>query len=137
MSSPTEQMQVDEAPATAPTAQDAEELEKQREKEEQDRQLQLIVFKYLQQRGFQEALKAFNEEQKDITPNIDIQTLVKNAESEQSIPTGFSESISRYGSGTKNTGAKYMMAYQSLMDWVYSSLDIYKVCFRDKYFLSL
>ncbi|KAL0491554.1 transcription initiation factor TFIID subunit 5 [Acrasis kona] len=106
---------------------DNEESEdKKREREHQERQIQLIVAKYLQQRGFQ---KAYDEIQNELVNKGDLtlDEFTEEMKKREQVTTNDFELLNKSVSGSQmSTKKQYMQAYQALMNWVYTSLDIYK-----------
>jgi len=106
-----------------------------------------VIAKFFQQYGYHGALKAFEEECKGGTSSSsntsDITELAATYEKDQltgsssryslhhirsNKQVGNSEVLSNYLNDSKPSGKGYLQAYQSLTDWVFSSLEIYKVC---------
>ncbi|KAG2373194.1 hypothetical protein C9374_012796 [Naegleria lovaniensis] len=95
---------------------------------QQQEKMKELVLKFLQQNGFQRSVKALEEELNGLPSGQNLVT------------TDISEFASTYDLGSANgesevinsfisdrqSGKGYLQAYQSLTDWVFSSLEIYK-----------
>ncbi|KAL9645427.1 hypothetical protein ABK040_002625 [Willaertia magna] len=98
-----------------------------------------IVFTYLKQKGYITALKYIQEEEEkqfstttsdinEFTANSERENILNTTDSTEVITNYINESSSSSNTGSSATkgGKTYLQAYQSLTDWVYSSLEIYK-----------
>jgi transcription initiation factor TFIID subunit 5 len=105
-----------------------EEDEEEKKKRQQEQQVELIVLKYLKQKGYTKALDALKSERGE-SEISSLENLIVDIERDVALTSNDKEVLNDYldtSNIQRSNSRRYLHAYQSLTDWVYSSLDIYK-----------
>lgn len=90
---------------------------------EKEKDVDVFVLNYLQKRGYKQAVAFFKQEANLQT--VPLEQLTSNANLDHDVSVV--NHIMFYNSN-ESSPQRYFESYVKLREWIYSSLDIYKVC---------